>query len=85
MTQELMALTAEQLWHNAIRRRAVEAVVWGMPAENFDLMRQALFEAMKGADNQVPHWRATTLWTGRVDSTIHPRGLGTVRPCQRSD
>ena len=30
--------SAEELAHRAIERRAVEAVIWGMPAVNFDLM-----------------------------------------------
>ena len=31
---------AEELNRRAIERRAVEAVIWGMPAVNFDLMAQ---------------------------------------------
>ncbi|MBM7406222.1 hypothetical protein EDF69_001788 [Sphingomonas sp. JUb134] len=36
-------------------RRAVEAVIWGMPAVNFDLMLQAFLKA-GGLPNQVPFW-----------------------------
>ena len=37
--------SAEHLTHCAIERRAVEAVIWGMPAVNAELM----FQAMKNA------------------------------------
>jgi len=33
--------SADELNGRAIQRRAVEAVIWGMPAVNFDLMYQA--------------------------------------------
>lgn len=36
-------------------RRAVEAVVWGMPAVNFDLMLQAFLRA-GGQANQIAYW-----------------------------
>ena len=35
----------DELANRAIERRAVEAVIWGMPAVNAELM----FQAMKGA------------------------------------
>ena len=38
-------------WLDAsIERRAVEAVIWGMPAVNYDLMRQAAIHEAKGAE-----------------------------------
>ena len=47
--------TPEQLSERAIHRRAVEAVIWGMPAVNFDLMLQALIEG-GGGPNQIALW-----------------------------
>ncbi len=35
----------EELARRAIERRAVEAVIWGMPAVNFELMYQAMVQA----------------------------------------
>jgi hypothetical protein len=35
-------LTPEQLARNALHRRAIEAIIWGMPAVNTDLMYQAM-------------------------------------------
>jgi hypothetical protein len=45
----------EELQSRMIHRRAVEAVIWGMPAVNFDLMIQA-FKAAGGGANQVAYW-----------------------------
>lgn len=49
------AFTTEQLTDRAIHRRAVEAVIWGMPAVNFERMLQAA--SVQGANsNQVVYW-----------------------------
>lgn len=47
--------SADELLQRAMYRRAVEAVIWGMPAVNFDLMLQAFLKA-GGLPNQVPFW-----------------------------
>lgn len=45
----------EELHHRAVERRAVEAVIWGMPAVNYERMLQAAAE--HGAKlNQVVYW-----------------------------
>ena len=49
------SFTPEQLADRMLYRRAVEAVIWGMPAVNFDLMLQA-FKDAGGGPNQVPYW-----------------------------
>ena len=36
-----------------IERRAVEAVIWGMPAVNVDLMRQEMLTKTAGKVNQI--------------------------------
>jgi len=47
--------SAEELNHRAIARRAVEAVIWGMPAVNYERMLQAAID--NGAKlNQVVYW-----------------------------
>lgn len=43
------------LKERTIYGRAVEAVIWGMPAVNFDLMLQAFIAAGGGA-NQIAYW-----------------------------
>jgi hypothetical protein len=46
-------LTPSQLIRNAIHWRAIEAVVWGMPAVNTDLKYQAMAREVKGEWNQI--------------------------------
>jgi hypothetical protein len=45
-----------------LQRRAVEAVVWGMPAVNFERMCQALAGDAGGESNQVVHWSRLLDW-----------------------
>ena len=39
---QAQTLSAEDLARRTVERRAVEAVIWGMPAVNYDLMYQAM-------------------------------------------
>ncbi|OMQ41602.1 hypothetical protein [Ensifer sp. 1H6] len=39
-----------------IESRAIEAVNWGMPVVNFDLMLQAMITGAKGKPNQNVYW-----------------------------
>jgi hypothetical protein len=48
-------LTRAQLDERALYRRAVEAVIWGMPAVNFDRILSGFAKA-GGAPNQIPFW-----------------------------
>jgi len=48
--------SSTELPGRAIQRRAVEAVVWGMPAVNNDLMHQAMVRETKGNGNQSVYW-----------------------------
>jgi hypothetical protein len=47
--------TPTELAHRLRLSRAVEAVIWGMPAVNFDLMLQE-FKRIGGKDNQFVYW-----------------------------
>ena len=49
-------LSPSELAERAVYRRAVEALIWGMPAVNYDLMFQAMVRAAKGAFNQIAYW-----------------------------
>jgi hypothetical protein len=49
----------------AIHRRAVEAVNWGMPAVNADLMLQAMIKAGGGA-NQIAIWAGLPNWKNQT-------------------
>jgi hypothetical protein len=57
-------LSADDLNNRLIHRRAVEAVIWGMPAVNLDLMLQAMIGSAKGKPNQSFIGRACR--TGRT-------------------
>jgi hypothetical protein len=48
--------SADDLARRTIERRAVEAVIWGMPAVNYDLMLQEMLTKTAGEVNQVIYW-----------------------------
>jgi hypothetical protein len=50
------APVGEDLARRAIERRAVEAVIWGMPAVNYDLMLQEMLTKTAGKVGQVIYW-----------------------------
>src|SRR6478609_2128214 len=47
--------TPTELADRLMQGRAVEAVIWGMPGVNYDLMRQEMFR-IGGKENQVVYW-----------------------------
>src|SRR6478736_565085 len=59
---------AEDLARRTIERRAVEAVIWGMPAVNFDLMYQAMVrDAKAGAgSNKIVYWSKLSDWKNQT-------------------
>jgi len=61
-TEKAGAFSAADLAERAIQRRAVEAVVWGMPAVNTDLMYQAMARETKGDWNQIVYWSRLLDW-----------------------
>ena len=69
MTDTLMTqaqdYSAEELARRTLKRRAVEAVMWGMPAVNFDLMYQA-FVGVKGGPNQIVYWSRPLDWKNQT-------------------
>lgn len=60
----MMTATPAQVQQRALRRRAVEAAIWGMPAVNYDAMYQALVRTRTA----VPTRSCIGLgyWTGRT-------------------
>src|ERR1700761_3981001 len=49
-----------------IHRRAVEAVIWGMPAVNYDLMFQAMARQAKGGHNRIVYWSGLPDWKNQT-------------------
>ena len=47
-------------------RRAVEAVIWGMPAVNTDLMFRAMAAGVKGDWNQIVYWSRLVDWKNQT-------------------
>jgi hypothetical protein len=52
----------------AQERRAVEAVIWGMPAVNFDLMYQAMLRDAKAGpgSNKIVYWSKLSDWKNQT-------------------
>jgi hypothetical protein len=59
-------MTSEELDKRMVERRAVEAVIWGMPAVNTDLMFQAMVRAVKGDWNQIVYWSRLLDWKNQT-------------------
>ena len=54
-----------ELTRRAVERRAVEAVIWGMPAVNYDLMYQAMLK-LGGKPNQIVYWSRLLDWRNQT-------------------
>jgi hypothetical protein len=54
--------STDELNRRNIERRAVEAVIWGMPAVNYDLMLQEMLAKTQGKVNQVIYWGHLLDW-----------------------
>jgi hypothetical protein len=59
-------LSGEDLAGRTIERRAVETVIWGMPAVNTDLMLQAMIGSAKGKPNQIVYWSRLPDWKNQT-------------------
>jgi hypothetical protein len=49
----------------ALHRRAIETVIWGMPAVNYELMRRQMVK-LGGAPNQVVFWSRPVSWKNQT-------------------
>lgn len=57
--------SAPDLERRMVERRAVEAVIWGMPAVNTDLMYQAMLK-LGGRPNQIVYWPGLLDWRNQT-------------------
>jgi hypothetical protein len=59
---------SDDLTRRTFERRAVEAVVWGMPAVNFDLMYQAMVRDAKAGpgSNKIVYWSKLSDWKNQT-------------------
>ena len=60
--------SAEELTRRTLQRRAVESVIWGMPAVNFDLMYQAMVRDAKAGSgsNKIVYWSKLSDWKNQT-------------------
>ena len=58
-------LSSQELTRRTVERRAIEAVIWGMPAVNAELMFQAMRDA-KADFNQVVYWSRPVSWKNQT-------------------
>jgi hypothetical protein len=56
------SFTPNELAERTVHRRAVEAVIWGMPAVNYDLMLQEMLTKTPGKVNEVIYWGKPLDW-----------------------
>src|SRR5690348_10090044 len=63
---QAQTLSDEELQNRSVQRRAVEAVVWGMPAVNADLMLQEMLSKTSGKVNQVIYWGRPLDWRNQT-------------------
>jgi hypothetical protein len=63
--------------NSAIERRAVEAVIWGMPIVNYDRMYQAVVQQTHGDFNQIVCWSRLPSWKNQKIPRIIPPGEST--------
>ena len=58
--------SAEELSRHAVERRAIEAVIWGMPAVNYQLMYSEMVRKLDGGFNQVLCWSRLLDWKNQT-------------------
>ncbi|HEV7305996.1 DUF1254 domain-containing protein [Ensifer sp.] len=58
--------SAETLQRRIIERRATDAVIWGMPAVNADLMLQTMLSTTKAKVNEVVYWSKPVNWKNQT-------------------
>jgi len=60
------AAESQEIFDREISRKAVQAVVWGMPAVNYDLMRQEMLSKTPGKVGQVIYWGKPLDWKNQT-------------------
>lgn len=62
----VMAQTTDDPVRRSIERRAIEAMNWGMPAVNYDLMLQAAVGGVGSVPNQIVYWSRLFDWKNQT-------------------
>ena len=57
---------AKAIERETFERRAIEAMIWSIPAVNFDRMHQAMLNSLKAKDNQIVYWSKLSDWKNQL-------------------
>jgi hypothetical protein len=60
------AASSNDLARRAVERRALEAVIWGMPAVNADLMLQEMLKKTTAKVNEIVYWSRPANWKNQT-------------------
>jgi hypothetical protein len=66
VAQEKRPFTPAELAERTMHRRAVEAVIWGMPAVNYDLMLQEMLRKTPARVNEIIYWSRPLDWKNQT-------------------
>jgi hypothetical protein len=58
--------TSSDLNNSIQRARAVQAVIWGMPAVNYDLMLQEMLNKTSAKENEIVYWSKPVDWKNQT-------------------
>ncbi len=64
--KETSTPTFAEMQQQVVQSRAIEAIIWGMPAVNLDYMYQAMLSETKGRDNQMLYWSRLLDWKAQT-------------------
>jgi hypothetical protein len=65
VTAQAQTFSTEDLARRTVERRAVEAMIWGMPAVNYELMYQEMLK-LGGEPNQIVYWSGLLDWRNQT-------------------
>ena len=65
-TPQAQTASSDEITNRVIEGRAIEAVIWGIPAVNYDLMLQAMIGSAKGKPNQIVFWSRLLDWKNQT-------------------
>jgi hypothetical protein len=65
-SENAAGLSPQDITRRTIERRGVEAVIWGMPMVNYNLMYQAMVDQTHGDYNQIVYWSKLPSWKNQT-------------------
>ena len=72
-----MTLTVEEVNRRALERRAVEAIIWGMPIVSVEAMRQAFFRDAGAHYGDIVFWSRPSDWKFQFTTPNVRHGMST--------